>query len=116
MTTKKAPKQGRKALGNGLAELKGDGTRREGAALIAAPTAEHHQDRSVILLDRLTRRPFRETIGDLGALAAALTTLTDLRTTLLAAAKARLDEDSRLAETRRREAMDELSDLEEACR
>ncbi|MDR1518953.1 MAG: hypothetical protein LBU23_02260 [Planctomycetota bacterium] len=116
MTTKKAPKQGRKALGNGLAELAGTEAGKETPALIAAPTVDHYQDQSVILLDRLTRKPFRETIGDYDALHAALVALADLRTTLIAAAKARLDEDSRLAETRRREAMDELSDLEEACR
>ena len=132
MTVKKT-KADREALGKGMTELAeenkrmktkagneaSEGNEAEAAeamdALKRRRTGELEacEDRAVVLMAKLTRRSFAETVGDMEALRSALGSLDLLRRLLIAAARAKLDEDVRQAEQGRRAALEELAGIEE---
>ena len=131
MTAKKTNPD-REALGKGMTELTEEnkrmktkakaGNEANGAEAAEAMDAlkrrrtgelEACEDRAVVLMAKLTRRSFAETVGDMEALRSALGSLDLLRRLLIAAARAKLDEDVRQAEQGRRAALEELAGIEE---
>ena len=131
MTAKKT-KPDREALGKGMTELTEENKRmktktKAGKEANEAEAAEAMdalkrrrtgeleacEDRAVVLMAKLTRRSFAETVGDMEALRSALGSLDLLRRLLIAAARAKLDEDVRQAEQGRRTALEELARIEE---
>ena len=90
-------KMNRRGLGKGVEELfrKPEPARIVEPITIAGATngIDAYEDRAAICLHRLTRRTFSETVADVGA---AIAAVDELRGTLLAAARERIEEQARL--------------------
>ena len=100
-------KTGRRGLGKGVKELfrKPEPATRipESAAVMETQTGiDAYEDKAAVCLHRLTRRTFGETIADVGT---AIAAVDELRLTLLAAARAAIEDQARLNDQARESAL-----------
>jgi hypothetical protein len=70
---------------------------------------EGFEDKAAVLLHRLTKRSFVETVGDVGQ---AIAALDELRAVLLAAAREHIGAEIRMQEAARRQREEQLAALE----
>ena len=102
-------KTSRRGLGKGVKELF---RKSEPAARIPEPAVTNpaggmdaYEDKAAVCLHRLTRRTFGETVTDVGQ---AIAALDELRDTLLAAARWKVEEQARLTAQARQTALEAI--------